>query len=217
MTYVHRLADITAEDAVCYTDTPSGLQAIRQDHCAAAIWQRKPMDRFQKWIDDLPEDQLPRLRTILRPERVCDAVEDAAQFFGMPAVRERNQLIEDASALAMIFSDVMRASYIHLRLDVVETNACRKFHLDALSARLICTYRGTGTQYGISADGNDPEHIQTVGTGSALILRGSQWPEAPVSGLLHRSPPIEGTGETRLLLVLDPVGDPSSDTQGYVH
>ncbi|HMB12384.1 MAG TPA: DUF1826 domain-containing protein, partial [Roseovarius sp.] len=30
----------------------------------------------------------------------------------------------------------------------------------------------------------------------------------PPSGLLHRSPPIEGSGETRLLLVLDPVDDP---------
>ncbi len=33
------------------------------------------------------------------------------------------------------------------------------------------------------------------------------WPEQPASGLLHRSPPIEGTGETRLVLVLDGVMD----------
>ncbi|MEW7008160.1 DUF1826 domain-containing protein [Lentilitoribacter sp. EG35] len=36
-------------------------------------------------------------------------------------------------------------------------------------------------------------------------------PETPTSGLLHRSPPIDGTGETRLLLVLDPVSDPEND------
>ena len=29
----------------------------------------------------------------------------------------------------------------------------------------------------------------------------------PITGLLHRSPPIEGTGETRLVLVLDPIDD----------
>jgi len=34
---------------------------------------------------------------------------------------------------------------------------------------------------------------------------------APVWGLLHRSPPIEGTGETRLVLVLDPVIDPEEE------
>ncbi|ESQ13777.1 MAG: hypothetical protein N838_33150 [Thiohalocapsa sp. PB-PSB1] len=33
-------------------------------------------------------------------------------------------------------------------------------------------------------------------------------PESPRSGLLHRSPPIEGSGETRLLLVLDPMDGP---------
>lgn len=32
--------------------------------------------------------------------------------------------------------------------------------------------------------------------------------ERPASGLLHRSPPIEGAGETRLVLVLDPIHDP---------
>jgi len=39
-------------------------------------------------------------------------------------------------------------------------------------------------------------------------MRGTLWPAKPATGLLHRSPPIEGSGETRLLLVLDPIYDP---------
>ena len=35
-------------------------------------------------------------------------------------------------------------------------------------------------------------------------------PERPNAGLRHRSPPIEGTGETRLVLVLDPIVDPDN-------
>ena len=84
----------------------------------------------------------------------------------------------------------------------------RKFHMDAVVARLVCTYRGSGTQYGTSVAGGDPEVIARVATGSPIVMRGSLWPETPKSGLLHRSPPIEGSGETRLLFVLDPVSDP---------
>ncbi|GGG66682.1 hypothetical protein GCM10011415_11900 [Salipiger pallidus] len=55
--------------------------------------------------------------------------------------------------------------------------------------------------------------VLTVPTGSPIVLRGTRWPESPLSGLLHRSPPIAGTGETRLLLVLDPVEDSERDAR----
>ncbi|MEL7183288.1 MAG: DUF1826 domain-containing protein, partial [Pseudomonadota bacterium] len=87
----------------------------------------------------------------------------------------------------------------------------RKFHIDALTSRLVCTYRGTGTQYGTSLDGDDPRRVFTVQTGAPILLRGTLWPGHPSSGLLHRSPPIEGTGESRLVMVLDPVFDQQDD------
>ena len=36
---------------------------------------------------------------------------------------------------------------------------------DPALARLICTYRGPGTQYGIAVNGAQPESIATVPTG----------------------------------------------------
>ena len=116
-------------------------------------------------------------------------------------------LVNDVAALAEVLREIMPTSHLQMRFDVVTTNACRKFHIDAVTARLVCTYRGTGTQYGISTDGAEPQKIFTVPTGAPILLRGTLWPEPPRSGLLHRSPPIEGTGETRLVLVLDPIID----------
>jgi len=144
---------------------------------------------------------------ILQPEAVCEALIGIANLHGMPNCPERNLLREDASALASIFAN------LRLRFDVVNTNACRKFHIDAVTARLICTYRGTGAQIGLTENGDDPEHILTAPTGSPIILRGTRWPETPISGLLHRSPPIVGTGETRLSLVLDPIEDPVKEAE----
>ena len=188
-------------------DTPGGLSAIHRPDCAAAIWRRQPLPSFQDWLDRLDLARLPEARLILRPEAVRDAVTALCNAAGTPECVERTRLVDDVAALADIFAGLMKAAFVRLRLDVVTTNSCRKFHVDAITARLICTYRGTGTQYGVARDGAGPKRIFTVPTGAPILLRGMLWPESPRSGLLHRSPPIECTGETRLLLVLDPVYD----------
>jgi len=189
-------------------DTPEGLSAIHHPGCAAVVWRRQAPSGFQRWIDTLAPDRLPDTRVVLRPTDVFDEVAGLCEEFEMPEGPERAWLIRDAADLAARFSALVPAPYLRLRLDVVTGNACKKFHIDAITARLICTYRGTGTQYGISTDGEAPRRIFTVPTGAPVILRGTRWPETPRSGLLHRSPPIAGTGETRLVLVLDPMTEP---------
>jgi len=206
------------DDCIERTTTPSGLRVIHRPSCAAAIWERDPLPRFQRWIDAVPAEQLPKARMILRPEAVYDALLHIARACKTPECTELDLLIEDVTALAAIFASIMKSPFLRLRLDVITTNACSKFHIDAVKARLICTYRGSGTHYGLSENGNAPEQIMAVPTGSPIILRGTRWPEAPVSGLLHRSPPIVGTGETRLLLVLDPVDDAMEEAENvYMH
>ena len=193
-------------------DGPEGLAAIHRPGCAAAIWRRWPLPEFQSWIDGLDPAALPRARVIVPPAAVRMVAGDVCDASGTPAGPERDRLVDDIAALAVIFAGVMRARWLRLRLDAVTTDACRRFHIDAVRARLICTYRGSGTQYGISTDGAEPRRIFTVPTGAPMVLRGTLWPEASRAGLLHRSPPIEGTGETRCVLVLDPVDDPEEET-----
>jgi len=189
---------------------PGGLSSIHKPGCAAAIWQRRPLPEFQSWIDGLRPQCLPKARVITSHRNIRDAVLQVCEASGTPECMERQMLADDASGLAKIFNEIMPTSHLQLRFDVISNDACRKFHIDAVAARLVCTYRGTGTQYGISTDGEEPKRVFTVPTGSAMIMRGTLWPEEPKSGLLHRSPPVEGTGETRLLLVLDPVKNPEN-------
>ena len=215
MTLVREVAK-DAAIGVGVADAPEGLAAIHHPGCAAAIWQRHPLPGFQSWIDALQPERLPKARVILRPEDVRDAAFQICEEFGTPECGERGRLIDDVAALADLFAGLMCAPYLRLRFDVVKTNACRKFHIDAITARLVCTYRGTGTQYGISTDGAEPQRVFTVPTGAPILLRGTLWPERPKSGLLHRSPPIEGTGETRLVLVLDPISDTDDECRNGV-
>jgi len=194
-------------------DTPEGLSVLNEQDCAAAIWRRKPLPKFQNWIDGLSPDQLPDIRTTLPVDRIFEAMGDITRSCGMPDCPEREMFVGDVAALSALFAEVTGAKYLRLRLDPVTTNACRKFHVDAIIARLVCTYRGAGTQYGTAQSGSDPQEIESATTGSPMVMRGSLWPEMPASDLKHRSPPIEGSGETRLLLVLDPVAEADAQAE----
>lgn len=119
-------------------------------------------------------------------------------------------LTADIVDLAATFTDIMDTDRVAIRLEVVETDACRRFHADYVTARLICTYVGPGTQWLDTRDaaalaaGADPQTltIRQIGTGDVAIFKGRLWsPDAPA---VHRSPPIAGTGARRLVLVMDP-------------
>lgn len=202
-----RATVLSAAVGVSVADEPENLSTFMSPGVAAAIWRRQSAADFQNWIDTLDPAHLPEGRVVVRPKSVRSVVTEFCETAETPPCAHLDQLVDDVTALADIFSDMMKAPYLRVRLQAITNNACRKFHIDAITARLVCTYRGTGTQYGISTDGKDPTRVFTVPTHAPILLRGTLWPETPASGLLHRSPPIEDTGETRLVLVLDSVFD----------
>lgn len=86
-----------------------------------------------------------------------------------------------------------------MRLEVIDGDLCRLFHADYLTYRRLPTHVGQGTQR-IRAD--EIKTIAQLNTGEVAFFKGRLLAEDRPS--LPRSPPIAGTGETRLLLVLDP-------------
>jgi hypothetical protein len=97
-------------------------------------------------------------------------------------------------------------------LDAIAGDACRRWHRDCVPLRLICTYRGPGTQWVAPALGDavmarpDDDAPQAIAfdTGDGALFKGCGWPGQPHDGgVVHRSPRIAGTGITRLVLVLD--------------
>lgn len=184
-----------------------GLEVFRDPSCAAAVWDREIPPGVLTWLAQLDPAALPNGRIVLQPTSVKETVRHLCDIAGLPESHHLDWLVDDIAALAKEISKLMDAPYLRVRLQAVSTNACRKFHLDAITGRLVCTYRGTGTQYGTGMQGEEPSQIFTVPTGAPILLRGTLWPPSIETGILHRSPPIEGSGETRLVLVLDPVFD----------
>ena len=114
-------------------------------------------------------------------------------------------LIADIAALANRFAELTGKSSLRIRLEGVTSNACKKVHADYTDVRLITTYAGPGTDY---APYGDPGCcLERVPTGAVALFKGrlfarlvSEDGHAPC---LHRSPPIEGSGAARLVLVID--------------
>ena len=187
-----------------------GLYAIRKPSVSVVIWRRTPLSKFQTWIDSLPDEQLPSVRISLPLNAISSALTEVMQMSATPACVQREMPIDDIAALANVFAETNQTKFLRLRLEAIPGNACSKFHIDAVTTRLVCTYRGLGTQYSFSAEEFDLSNIFDVPTSSPIVMRGTLWPTENKSVFSHRSPPIEGSGKTRLLLVLDPMNESQS-------
>lgn len=201
---------------VTEAQTDNDLASFRAKSTAATVWHR-PMPRdVLGWLDTIDPSRLPSGRVIVQASGIGAVVSQLCDISNLPKGDNRDWLEQDIATLASTFASLMETDYLRLRLAAVTTNACRRFHVDTITGRLVCTYRGTGTQYGISDRGDDPQAIFTVATGSPILMRGKLWPAFPDHGVVHRSPPIEGSGETRLVLVLDPVEANEAERDVYL-
>ena len=110
-------------------------------------------------------------------------------------------LARDIDQLATRFAELMNCGEVRLRLELVDNDSCRKLHADYTDLRLITTYVGRGTQFAPSNQA-DTDNLLNIGAGDIALVKGWMFAEGH-EPCLHRSPPIAGTGERRLLLAID--------------
>jgi hypothetical protein len=133
-----------------------------------------------------------------------DALEHTLTFSGaladVPLILASlpDDLAIDIERLSTRFAALMGVPAVRLRLERIETDACRKWHLDYTDLRLVVTYCGPGTQFRLS----EPGPVDQVGDQHVALFKGREFGSAH-SVIEHRSPPIAGTGVRRLVLVID--------------
>lgn len=133
----------------------------------------------------------------------------------------RDFLARDVAMLLRMFLDLADADRAHACLVATGADECRKFHVDQISARLLCTYHGPGTQWihpeDVREEARHEHHAdveafnaallregaapQRARTGDILFFKGARW-SGRAHGLLHRSPPIAHANQRRLLVKL---------------
>lgn len=190
------VASLACSDAAALDDTRAVLARIVDPQVHLALWQRPLPDALAglaalNWddIDDIDEDIAVEALAATVPALIADS------GYGALAPPLSREIV----ALGQQFGTIMGCAIVRLRLEVIETDACRKFHADNVTARLLMPLVGPGTQWR-QAGGEGP--IEALRPGDVGIFKGKLWAEEPL--ILHRSPPVADTGETRLLLAFNP-------------
>ena len=135
--------------------------------------------------------------------------------------QQYDALRTDMAWLIDAFSYLFDLRDIGLRLAVLDTAMCPKFHVDKVPCRLITTYTGGTTEWlphdrvnrrflGPNAPtivGSEPgicesDDIEILETGAVALLKGESWEGNEGCGLVHRSPSV-AEGRMRLLLTID--------------
>ena len=124
--------------------------------------------------------------------------------------------LNDIVRLCTLFIERTISKKLKLQIEVVTTDMCRIFHMDNYRQRLLCTYRGPGTQWlghdNVNRDGlrkgcnarivKNMDAINNASPFEVLIIKGAKY-EGQNAGVVHRSPPIEKQAVTRVLLKID--------------
>lgn len=194
-------ASFSPSHSAAIAGDPTVLERIRDSHIHLALWHR-PRPASLAWIDLLAWNRIEDLDFRTAVGTLDADVSDGLTHAGYPRGGRGLALRDEIVSLARRFAAILRCSRVKIRLEAIDNDACRKFHSDAVTARLLATLSGAGTQW-IEAD--EPDPIHQLATGDVAIFKGRRWAESPA--ILHRSPPIGARGAMRLLLVVDSADD----------
>lgn len=133
---------------------------------------------------------------------------------GLPDGPGRVSLIEDLSLLREIVCELLGTNAAGLRLARIDRAMCSGWHVDQVGIRLVCTYRGPGTQWlnDQSIDRRDLHSVRTgdgdfiqAAQGEIVLLKGGVWQDNDAFGAIHRSPDLGSCAPLRTLITLDPL------------
>jgi hypothetical protein len=184
---------VSADDGV--------LLEILRPEVALALWLRPEPAGWRKMTAPLLACAPFRAACEDTPEAAVDGVL-AALAQPVPLA-----LAADMTRLAAMFGAITGLDSVRVRLDGVMHDSCRRFHMDAIGLRLLCTYRGEGTQWTMC--GPECRAPHQAPACSVALLKGSRHVPAPPAGCLHRSPPVSLLPENRrarILLCIDQPG-----------
>lgn len=194
-------------------ENPKVLTKILHDDANLAVWQRQlPLHiaDFASLLLSLNEPLAESLSLEIANEDVEPNLKGLAS--GFSDLEGYEGFIADVSWLVSAFACLLGAKRIGLRLRVLDTAMCPRFHVDHVPVRLITTYAGVGSQWlkegamdrrQLGKPEAEPQSpIQQICSGDVALFKGEKWYGNEGFGLIHRSPQ-PAPGARRLILTLD--------------
>lgn len=197
-------------DEVAVSSSADALLAWQISSAALALWKRMPPIDIAQAIAHLPLASFKGWHLTTHAEVLEGDIRTAMSSCGVEHDDVRRYLTSDMIQLAGMFVAATGHQRLEVRFDIVKDNACRRFHTDSYPERLAVTYRGPGTVTVPSAHAEDALKDQEDYSGPILeipqfwaaLFAGKRNDRA---GIVHRSPQIAGTRQTRLFFCVNAV------------
>lgn len=138
----------------------------------------------------------------------------------LPDAENKVLFLDDLFLLVDMFACLFDLEEVGLRLNVLSSAMCPRFHVDKIPCRLVSTYVGSGSEWlheahvirdrlglgGHVSDHNSGLHdkgrINQLKAGDVALMKGDEWPTSLGRGVVHRSPSASLENK-RLFLSLD--------------
>lgn len=190
------------------------LAEVLHDGVNLAVWQRRLPVHLEDFCGLLAASD-----ETLADSRVIDCAgtwqpglaDLANRFAGLDG---HAAFVADVTWLVELYTELLEARRIGLRLRLLDKAMCPRFHVDPVPLRLVCSYAGPGSQWlaegamdrrrlgDALAEPTAAEAIHSLRSGEVALLKGERWKGNEGAGLIHRSPTL-AAGQRRLLLTLD--------------
>lgn len=203
------LQNAAAEEPIIESDRSDTLREFTASSATLALWHRQARTAVQQWLASLPVARLPHGRVLVGREDIETALDDILDTSGTPRGPEASGFAEDVAEIAHLFAEVAGIETVDIGLEPLQHDSCWKFHRDYVRLRIVTTYLGPGTEF---VDDENAERaleeqkayrgrIHEIPSNTVALFRGAKFADG--AGIVHRSPPIAGSGLTRLVLTLN--------------
>lgn len=196
------------QSGITESDAESVFANWEHEVCSLALWHRDVGIRIKAAFDALDLDRVRGFRITTSADDARENVGDAVTAMGFGTAELTKFLTADITLLARHFVAATGSLQLDMRLEVVRDDACRRFHVDNMPARLVVTYVGPGTVFVPRSQAKRALEKQRAYAGpvvamtrfAAGLFAGTA---AGRPGLVHRSPRLGGTNGKRLFFAVN--------------
>lgn len=217
-TVIQGAGDRSGAELIVEDDRADILASIRAPSIELALWSRAIPTCVEYWLQSLSPAEMPCGRILAPRNDFRSALDEVFEASKTPPGQSAGLLAADIVEIATLFVDIAETDLVDIGLGVIQHDSCWKFHRDHVRLRLLTTYFGPGTQYVSGTDADRALREQKAFDGeiheiprlTVAMFKGAK--DASGKGIVHRSPPIAGTGQTRLVLTLNAPSEVSPES-----
>ena len=200
------------------TNNIAGLSLIQNEHINIAIYERGITKQIDSFLNHILSKGFNTMKVSLNVGEFGSYFDSHFKDFRINYTEAYNFLKNDIQELLQQFSKICSNDTLKVFFGIVDTDMCRRFHVDMYELRMLCSYQGKGTTWLTDNNINyealnnfesneeiaiKTENVRQLNATDVAIIKGALYPNSKVGGLVHRSPTIEHLNEKRIVLRVD--------------